>query len=84
MTAAAMSRKIVGYAIGPRMTSQLADAALRTAIARRRPTGTVVVDSDRGGQVQSRRYQRTLRAPGLIGSMGRVSSAGDNAAIAVN
>jgi putative transposase len=44
------SRKIVGYAIGPRMTSQLADAALRTAIARRRPTGTVVVHSDRGGQ----------------------------------
>ncbi len=37
------SRKIVGYAIGPRMTSQLADAALRTAIARRAPTGTVVV-----------------------------------------
>jgi hypothetical protein len=27
------------------MTSQLADAALRTAIARRRPTGTVVVHS---------------------------------------
>ena len=43
------SRKIVGYAIGPRMTSQLADAALRTAIARRRPTGTVVVHSDYAG-----------------------------------
>jgi putative transposase len=75
------SRKIVGYAIGPRMTSQLADAALRTAIARRRPTGTVVVHSDRGGQFRSRRYQRTLRTHGLIGSMGRVSSAGDNAAM---
>jgi putative transposase len=75
------SRRIVGYAIGPRMTSQLADAALRTAIARRRPTGTVVVHSDRGGQFRSRRYQRTLRAHGLIGSMGRVSSAGDNAAM---
>jgi len=75
------SRKIVGYAIGPRMTSQLADAALRTAIARRRPTGTLLVHSDRGGQFRSRRYQRTLRAHGLTGSMGRVSSAGDNAAM---
>jgi putative transposase len=75
------SRKIVGYAIGPRMTSHLADAALRTAIARRAPTGTVVVHSDRGGQFRSHRYQRTLRAHGLTGSMGRVSSAGDNAAM---
>ena len=75
------SRRIVGYAIGPRMTSQLADAALRTAIARRSPTGTVVVHSDRGGQFCSRRYQRTLRAHGLTGSMGRVSAAGDNAAM---
>jgi len=75
------SRRIVGYAIDSRMTSQLADAALRTAIVRRRPTGTVVVHSDRGGQFRSHRYQRTLRAHGLTGSMGRVSSAGDNAAM---
>ncbi len=32
------SRRIVGYAIDARMTSHLADAALRTAIARRAPT----------------------------------------------
>jgi putative transposase len=75
------SRKIVGYAIDARMTSHLADAALRTAIARRAPAGTVVVHSDRGGQFRSHRYQRTLRAHGLVGSMGRVSSAGDNAAM---
>ena len=43
------SRRIVGYAIDARMTSHLADTALRTAIARRSPTGTVVVHSDRGG-----------------------------------
>jgi putative transposase len=63
------------------MTSHLADAALRTAIARRSPAGTVVVHSDRGGQFRSKRFQRTLRTHGLIGSMGRVSSAGDNAAM---
>jgi putative transposase len=33
------------------------------------------------GQFRSRRYQRTLRAHGLTGSMGRVASAGDNAAM---
>ena len=75
------SRRIVGYAIDARMTSHLADAALRTAIARRSPTGTVIVHSDRGGQFRSKRYQRTLRAHGLTGSMGRVASAGDNAAM---
>jgi transposase InsO family protein len=38
-------------------------------------------ESFRGGQFTSRRYQRTLRAHGLAGSMGRVASAGDNAAM---
>jgi putative transposase len=75
------SRRIVGWSIGPRMTSTLADTALRTAIVRRRPAGTTVVHSDRGGQFRSHRYQRTLRTHGLKGSMGRVSSAGDNAAM---
>ena len=75
------SRRIVGYAIDARMTSHLADAALRTAIARRQPAATVVVHSDRGGQFRSHRYQRTLRVHGLTGSMGRVGAAGDNAAM---
>ena len=75
------SRRIVGWATSDRITSRLADAALRTAIARRRPTGTLIVHSDRGGQFRSRRYQRTLKSHGLIGPMGRVASAGDNAAM---
>ena len=75
------SRRIVGWATSDRMTSRLADAALRTAIARRRPTGALIVLSDRGGQLRSRRYQRTPKAHGLIGSTGRVASAGDNAAM---
>ena len=36
------SNRIVGYAIDERMTAQLAVSALRSAIARRRPVGTVV------------------------------------------
>ena len=75
------SNRIVGYSIGERMTAQLATRALRAAIARRQPTGTVVVHSDRGGQFRSRAFRAVLAAAGLTGSMGRVASAGDNAAM---
>ena len=75
------SNRIVGYAIADRMTAQLATTALRTAIARRQPTGTVVVHSDRGSQFRSRAFRRVLAGAKLQGSMGRVASAGDNAAM---
>jgi transposase InsO family protein len=75
------SNRIVGYAIGDRMTAQLATSALRSAVARRQPTGTVVVHSDRGGQFRSRAYRAVLKSADLTGSMGRVGAAGDNAAM---
>ncbi len=75
------SNRIVGYAIDERMTAQLAASALRAAIARRRPAGTVVVHSDRGSQFRSRAFRATLKAAKLTGSMGRVAAAGDNAAM---
>lgn len=75
------SNRIVGWSLDDRMTAQLAVAALRTAVARRRPDATVVVHSDRGGQFRSRAYRAVLAANGLQGSMGRVASAGDNAAM---
>jgi transposase InsO family protein len=75
------SNRIVGYAIAERMTAQLAVNALRSAIARRAPIGTVIVHSDRGSQFRSRAFRAVLRAAGLQGSMGRVASAGDNAAM---
>jgi transposase InsO family protein len=76
------SNRIVGYAFGPRMTAQLAVRALRSAIAHRRPKGTVVVHPDRGGQFRSRAFRAALKANGLVGSMGRVAAAAaDNAAM---
>ena len=42
------SNRVVGYALDERMTAKLATAALRSAIARRQPHGTLVVHSDRG------------------------------------
>ena len=75
------SNRIVGYSIDERMTAQLAVSALRAAIARRQPDGTVVVHSDRGSQFRSRAFLTVLNANGLTGSMGRVAAAGDNAAM---
>ena len=76
----ACSNRIVGLPMGPRMTSDLACNALRYASAARSPIGTIV-HSDRGGQSRSRAFATTLRAAGLHGSMGRVASAADNAAM---
>lgn len=74
------SNQIVGYSIADRMTADLAVAALRMAIQRRRPVGTTV-HSDRGSQFRSRRFVLELHRHGLVGSMGRVGAAGDNAAM---
>ena len=81
MPAASKTYRIVGHATSDPMTANLAVTALRQAIARRQPSGTVVVHSDRGGQFRARSFRAVLKANGLVGSMGRVSSAGDNAAM---
>lgn len=75
------SNRIVGYSIDDRMTAGLAVSALRSAVARRAPSGTVVVHSDRGSQFRSRAFRSVLGAARLTGSMGRVASAADNAAM---
>ncbi len=74
------SGRIVGYSMSDRMSADLAVAALRMAIQRRRPVGTTV-HSDRGSQFRSRRFVHALSSAGLVGSMGRVGAAGDNAAM---
>ena len=75
------SNRIVGYSVNERMTKEIAVNALRSAIARRRYVGTVIVHSDRGSQFRSRDFVAVLKAAGLSGSMGRVAAAGDNAAM---
>ncbi len=75
------SNRIVGYSMSDRMTAQLATTALRTAVARRNPASIVIIHSDRGSQFRARDFRRELADAGLVGSMGRVASAGDNAAM---
>ena len=74
------SGRIVGYSIDARMTSALATAALRNAVALRQPKGTIV-HSDRGSQFRSHAFVRLLRKHRLAGSMGRVGACADNAAM---
>jgi transposase InsO family protein len=79
------SRRIVGYSISDRMQSQIAVAALDSAVARRAAAGqsTVgcVLHTDRGSQFRSRKLQQALTRHRMLGSMGQVGSAGDNAAM---
>jgi putative transposase len=76
----ACSKRIVGYSMNERMTSELAVNALRNAVALRGPVDATV-HSDRGSQFRSHAYQRALREAGLRGSMGRVGTCADNAAM---
>jgi len=73
--------KIVGYSIDSRMKSSLAVRALENAVQMRGAVAGCVVHSDRGSQFRSRKFLRALSRHHLVGSMGRVASCGDNAAM---
>ena len=75
------SNRIVGYSIDSRMKSSLAVNALENAVARRGDVAGCVIHSDRGSQFRSRKFLRALARHDLTGSMGRVASCGDNAAM---
>ncbi|GAA1222033.1 hypothetical protein GCM10009655_22100 [Rhodoglobus aureus] len=75
------SNLIVGYSIDSRMKSTLAVNALENAVAMRGNVAGCVVHSDRGSQFRSRKFRRVLTRHRMVGSMGRVASCGDNAAM---
>jgi putative transposase len=64
------------------MKSRLAVAAVNNAVARRGDVAGCVVHTDRGSQFRSRKFVRALNRHDMVGSMGSVGAAGDNAAIA--
>lgn len=76
------SNRIVGYSIDSRMKARLAVNAIDNAAARRGgDVAGCILHSDRGSQFRSRKAQRALVRHGMVGSMGQVGSAGDNAAM---
>ena len=73
-------RRVVGWSIADHLRAELVVDALEMARWRRRPApGQTVLHSDRGAQYTSWAFGHRLRDAGLLGSMGRVGSAYDNA-----
>lgn len=76
------SNLIVGWSIAERMKARLVVAAVEMAVARRRSdVAGCIVHSDRGSQFRARKVHRALNRHGLVGSMGQVGAAADNAAM---
>ena len=75
------SNKIVGWAISSRMKARIVVAAIEMAAARRGDIAGCVFHSDRGSQFRARKVHRALKRHGLVGSMGQVGTAADNAAM---
>jgi len=75
------SRRIVGWAMHPEMTTHLVTDALVTAIWRRGRSQAVLHHSDRGSQYTADAFQRLLRDLGVTCSMSRSGNVWDNAAM---
>ena len=75
------SRRIVGWDIDKRMTTDLICKAMIKAVNLRRPPKGLVFHSDRGSQYTSRRYRKLLDNYGLRASMGDVGACWDNAVV---
>lgn len=73
------SRRVVGWAMGPRITRDLANDALLMALFRRRPKASLLHHSDQGCQYTSEDFQRLLTANGVECSMSRRGDCYDNA-----
>lgn len=76
----AFSRRIVGWSIADHIRTELVVDALQMARWQRQPVGTIM-HADRGSQYTSWVFGHRLREAGLLGSMGRVASSQDNAAM---
>ena len=75
------SRMTVGWSMSAGMAAELADDALKMAIARRRPGKGCAHRSDHGSQYASLPLGKTMREAGVEPSMGSISSPWGNAAM---
>lgn len=73
------SRKVVGWSLSSRITSDLSIDALKMALGRRRPDSGLIHHSDQGVQYACHSYQRLLKGNGLVPSMSRKGDCWDNA-----
>ncbi len=73
------SRKVVGWAMSGRLYAELVVNALDMALKNRRPGEGLIHHSDHGSQYTSFAFGEHLQKAGLLGSMGTVGDALDNA-----
>lgn len=73
------SRRIVGWAMSDRMTSDLTMNGLKMAILQRQPELSLIHHSDQGSQYTDGEYQQLLKDYGIQVSMNGVGSWYDNA-----
>ena len=73
------SRMVIGWSMGERATADLVLGAINMAIWNRRPAFGVTHHSDHGSQYTSVQYGKRLQEAGIMGSMGSVGDALDNA-----
>jgi len=74
------SRRVVGWSMSERMTSELVTSALRAALGQRCPeAGELLHHSDRGSQYASGAFQKVLHERGITCSMSGVGNCYDNA-----
>jgi len=75
------SRRIVGWHIDKRMSTDLVCRALMKAVNLRQPKKGLVFHSDRGSQYTSKQHRCLLKSYGLRSSMGDVGACWDNAVV---
>ena len=75
------SRRIVGWQIDRRMTTDLVSRAMIRAYNLRQPPKGLVFHSDRGSQYTSKRYRALLSSYGIRASMGDVGACWDNSVV---
>lgn len=75
------SRRIVGWHIDKRMTTDLVSKALMKAYNLRQPKRGLVFHSDRGSQYTSKRFRKLLLSYRIRSSMGSVGACWDNAVV---
>lgn len=75
------SRRIVGWALGSQVDTNLTLAAWRMALGQRKPSSGLIFHSDRGVQYASQAYRQALKAQRALPSMSRKACCYDNAAM---
>jgi putative transposase len=75
----AYSRRVVGWAMGESLETDLPLTALQMALKHRRPSSGVLHHSDRGCQYAGDRYREVLMAAALVPRMSRAGNCYDNA-----